>query len=80
MITIAVCNSLPEAYMIQSALRGSEIEAFLPDEMTAQNYWASIIAMGGIRVQVQDEDEQRAKSILEEFRKEEAGTDGTASP
>lgn len=64
MITVATCLSLPNAYLIQSQLRGSGIEAFIPDECTALNYWSSVYAIGGVRVQIQAEDVAYAKELL----------------
>jgi hypothetical protein len=68
MVTIRTCYSLPEAQVIQSLLRGSGINAFLPDEFTVQNYWLWTNAIGGIRVQVLDEDTGRAVEVLDEAR------------
>jgi hypothetical protein len=64
MITIANSLSLSKALVIQSILRGSGIEAFIPDELTAQNNWGMINAIGGIRIQIHPEDEQKAREIL----------------
>jgi hypothetical protein len=64
MITVANCLSLSEAHMIQSYLRGSGIDAFIPDELTVQNDWGLINAIGGIRIQVHPEDETEAKEII----------------
>jgi Putative prokaryotic signal transducing protein len=65
MVTIRTCFSLPEAQVIQSHLLGSGIEAFLPDELTVQNYWLWTNAIGGVRVQVLEEDAERAEEILQ---------------
>jgi Putative prokaryotic signal transducing protein len=66
MVTVCTCYTLPEAQVIQSQLEGSGIEAFLPDELTVQNYWLWSNAIGGVRVQVQEEDAKRATEVLEE--------------
>lgn len=65
MTTIATCNLLIEAQLLQAALAGSGLTAFLPDELTAQtsgNLYA--YAIGGIRVQVEDEDVPAARAVL----------------
>lgn len=65
MTTVATCNLLVEAQILQTTLGGSGITAFLPDELTAQtsgNVYA--YAIGGIRVQVEDEDADAARAIL----------------
>ena len=66
MVTIRTCYSLPEAQVIQSHLQGSGIEAFLPDEMTVQNDWLLTNALGGVRVQVWEDDAERAAEVLRE--------------
>jgi L-2-hydroxyglutarate oxidase LhgO len=66
MVTVRSCYSLPDAQVIQSHLEGSGIKAFLPDEYTVQNYWLWTNAIGGIRVQVLEEDAERAAEILKE--------------
>ncbi|MCE0522965.1 MAG: DUF2007 domain-containing protein [Methylacidiphilales bacterium] len=66
MVTIRTCYSLPEAQVVQSHLEGSGIKAFLPDELTVQNNWLWTNAIGGVRVQVLEEDAERASEILDE--------------
>jgi hypothetical protein len=68
MTTVATCNLLVEAQILQATLGGNGITAFLPDELTAQtsgNVYA--YAIGGIRVQVEDEDAAAARAILAAF-------------
>jgi rubredoxin len=64
MVTVQTCSTLPEAQVIQSQLAGSGITAFLPDELTVQNDWLWTNAIGGVRVQVREEDVERASDIL----------------
>ena len=66
MVTIRTCSSLPEAQVIQSHLGGSGIKAFLPDEFTVQNNGLCANAIGGIQVQVLEEDAERAAEVLDE--------------
>src|SRR5271155_5070637 len=66
MVTIRTCSTLPDAQVIQSQLKGSGIEAFLPDELTVQNYWLWTNAIGGVRVQILEEDVERAAEVLDE--------------
>jgi hypothetical protein len=63
MVTIRVCSQLSEAFLMQSALAGSGIDSFLPDEYTVQNDWLWTNAIGGIRVQVAEGDAGRAEEI-----------------
>ena len=64
MVTLRICSTLPEAQVIQSQLGGSGIKSFLPDEFTIQNNWMWANAIGGIRLQVAEEDAARAEEIL----------------
>jgi hypothetical protein len=66
MVTIRTCYALPEAQVIQSRLGGSSIKAFIPDELTVQNDWLWSNAIGGVRVQVLEEDAGRAAEVLGE--------------
>jgi hypothetical protein len=64
MVTVQNCPSLPEAQMLKSLLEGSGVTDFLPDEYTLQNNWMWTNAIGGVRIQVRDEDAGRAREIL----------------
>jgi hypothetical protein len=66
-VTIRVCNQLPEAQLLQSALAGSGIDSFLPDEFTVQNDWLWTNAIGGIRLQVAEADVNRADEVLRQI-------------
>jgi hypothetical protein len=78
MVTVQICAYLPDAQVVQSHLRGSGIEAFLPDELTVQNDWLWTNAIGGIRVQVYDQDAQRALELLRETQR--GGADPAPGP
>jgi hypothetical protein len=65
MTTIARCLTIDQAMMLKSVLDGCGVAAFVPDELTAQT--DPVIFMGSmnsIRVQVQDEDAEVARSVL----------------
>ena len=65
MTTIATCNLLIQAQLMQAALAGSGIKAFIPDELTVQGSGSLYsLAIGGIRLQVEDEDVASARAIL----------------
>jgi hypothetical protein len=64
MVTIANTIRLDEALVIRSILEGSGIRCFIPDELTAQMQWGVVAAGGGIRVQVEDEDEAAARAAI----------------
>ena len=60
------CQSLQEALVIQSILRGSGIEALIPDEYTAQNGLIPLSSRFGIRVLVPADRLEEARKALEE--------------
>ena len=62
MTTLRTCSELEEAELIKSVLAGSGVEAFLPDEKSA--LWSN--ALGGYRVEVEDEDVERANDVLKQ--------------
>jgi hypothetical protein len=62
MTTLRTCSELEEAELIKSVLAGSGVTAFLPDESSV--LWSN--ALGGIRVQVADEDVERANDVLKQ--------------
>lgn len=64
MVTIARCNSLDEALLLKSLLEGSGITAFLPDEHSAHTAPPYVLAEGGVRVQVAEEDEEDARRLI----------------
>ena len=64
MVTLRNCSDLAEAELIKSFLAGSGVDSFLPDENSV--LWSN--AIGGIRVQVADEDAGRAEEVLRAFK------------
>lgn len=65
MTTVARCLTIDRALFVRSLLEGCGIEAFIPDELTAQT--DPVIFMGSmnsIRVQVADTDAALAREIL----------------
>jgi hypothetical protein len=66
MKTVARVLWMHEADLLRARLEGGGIEVFIPDEgmATAQPLIGN--TLGGIRIQVCDEDEERALEILAE--------------
>jgi hypothetical protein len=64
MKTVARHNTLIEAQAQKSLLEGSGIPAFLPDENTVQMNWMYTNAIGGVRVQVNENDYERAMELI----------------
>jgi Putative prokaryotic signal transducing protein len=64
MTTVATCSFLAEAQVIRATLESSGLVAHIPDEFTVETapHWA--LAIGGVRVQVADEDAASARAVL----------------
>jgi hypothetical protein len=69
MVTLRTCSGLEEAEVIKSVLAGSGVESFVPDENSV--LWSN--AIGGIRVQVEEADAERAREVLRQS--DEPGTE-----
>ncbi len=65
MQVIASYTKMEDAHLAVSMLQGSGVEAWLRDEATANLYWLYSNAIGGVKVEVADEDVERAREILE---------------
>src|SRR5438128_460302 len=66
LVTIAQCNLPVEAYAIRLRLESAGIAVVLADEFTVTMDWLLSNAIGGIKVQVPEEDVRRANRILAE--------------
>ncbi|MBI3886709.1 MAG: DUF2007 domain-containing protein [Opitutae bacterium] len=64
MTTIATVNKAEEAHLIRALLEGSGLAAFVRDEFMVTNDPLAVVALGGIKVDVNDEDAPRAREIL----------------
>jgi hypothetical protein len=64
MTTVANCTLLAEAQVIRATLESMGLAVHIPDEFTVETapHWA--LAIGGVRVQVADEDAASAREIL----------------
>jgi len=67
MITVATCNNPMHAQMLKSVLADSGIPAVIPNEYSAQTMPHLILAMGGIQIQVAEENEETARQLIENF-------------
>lgn len=64
MRTLAAFNQPMEAYMLISRLEGNGIPAFLRDEYMVAIDWLAANAIGGVKVDVRDEDYERALELI----------------
>lgn len=66
LITIARFRDLPQALMAKGALDSAGIESFLADTNFVRMDWFASNAVGGMRLQVREEDAKDAAEILEQ--------------
>ena len=65
MKTIASYAKPDDAFLARARLEGSGVAASIRDEHTISTDWFYSNAIGGVRVEVEDEDVARAREILE---------------
>ena len=66
MITIASFSKPEEAHMLRLRLGAGGVRAFIQDENLVQIDWLYSNAIGGVRVQILEQDIERAREILAE--------------
>jgi hypothetical protein len=64
MKTIATFSKPEEAHLFRTRLEAAGIPAFVQDEYFVQNDWLWSNAIGGVRVQVEDEDCEAVREFL----------------
>lgn len=65
MKTVASFSMAMDAYLLRSRLEGSGIAAFVRDEHMVTLDWLASNAVGGVKVDVADEDYEKAMEILD---------------
>src|SRR5271154_4359043 len=65
LITIKLSRDLPEAIVARSVLESNGIPAYLCDENLARLVWHISGSLGGIRLQVESDDELEAFEVLD---------------
>ena len=63
MTTLVTCSNIAEAQLLKSLLDDSGIQAYLPEELTA-NSAPQLLFASGIRLQVEDEDAAEARRVI----------------
>jgi predicted RNA-binding Zn-ribbon protein involved in translation (DUF1610 family) len=66
LVTIAQFRDLPEAGLAKSKLESAGITCFLDNEFTIGANWLYSNALGGVKLNVPEENAEEAKAILEE--------------
>jgi hypothetical protein len=75
MITVATCNDPMHAQLLKSVLEDSGVPVLIPNEYSAQTMPHLILAMGGVRVQVPEEQVETAQRLIAEFNAANPGGD-----
>jgi hypothetical protein len=65
LVTVATFDGPTRAQMARDALEAAGIPAVLADDMTVTLFWHLSNAVGGIKVQVREEEAERAVEVLE---------------
>ena len=65
-VTITRCSTPIEAYILQGKLKSAGIQAFVADANTVAVNWFYSNAIGGVKVQVKEEDAVKALAIISE--------------
>ncbi len=68
MTTVANCFNVVEAQRLQIVLDANGIESFVPDSNSASIAPYLFSTKSGVRLQVDEKDVERAKSLIEEAR------------
>jgi len=66
MLTVATFSKPEEAHMLRLRLEAGGVPAYIQDENMVQTDWLYSNAIGGVRVQIDEEDADRAKEILQD--------------
>ena len=65
MITVARMSKPEEAHLLRARLEAGGVQAFVQDEHTVQMDWLYSNAIGGVRVQIDECDLERAREIYQ---------------
>jgi hypothetical protein len=66
LVTVAQYRDLPEAGLAKSKLEAAGITCFLDNEYTVGANWLYSNALGGVKLNVSEENAEEAKAIIEE--------------
>ena len=66
MLTVATFSKPEDAHMLRLHLEAGGVPAYIQDENMVQTDWLYSNAIGGVRVQIDEGDEDQAKEILQE--------------
>ncbi len=67
MTTVATFTTPEDAHLFRMFLESRGIKGFLLDEYFVQTFWHYSNAIGGVRLAVNDEDEEEAAEVYQEY-------------
>jgi len=70
MITVASFDNTEQAELLKAQLENAGIQAFVADAAVVSLNWLYSNAVGGVKVQVHEDDLDRAKVLLEEWQQQ----------
>jgi hypothetical protein len=76
MKTVATFSKPEDAHLLRAHLEGNGIAAFVRDDETVSTDWALSNAIGGVKVDVADEDQAAATAFVSAFTTRHAGAAG----
>jgi len=65
---VAAFTNVHEAEMLRAYLDGSGIQAYVRDSLTVTANWTLSNAIGGVKVDVADEDAEQALALIRDFQ------------
>jgi hypothetical protein len=63
-VTVGVFDNIVDAHVALGRLQAEDIPAVLADQHLVQTDWLYSLAVGGIKLQVEEGDEERARQVL----------------
>lgn len=76
MHTVANCFNFAEAQRLKIALDANGIDSFIPDENVAVAAPYMFATKSGVRLQVAEEDVERAEEVIKQMREQDDSADG----
>ena len=64
-VTIAIYHNPLHAHIARSQLEAAGFEVFLADEHMVSTNWLASFALGGVKLRVRPDEEERAKALLD---------------
>lgn len=80
LLLVASFSKPEDAHLLRLRLEAGGVPAYVQDENAAHKGWMLAMTNGGIRVMVEEEDEERVREILAEEPVEAADPDRPACP